>query len=717
MPIIGRLEGASSLEVKRARNWLGWLALCLTGSALVAAPIITVEPLPALTQARTILIHGSTAPHSELTVSLGGQTMILRLGDRSRFEIGPLELAEGQNVLVIIAKLDGETSRFTCTIAADRQAPPLRLDPPWDQGSPAVTSPQPQTIRGRTEPGCTVAIKLGEQQFDAVPAGQDGVFEVQLLGDLPDGVQPLVLVATDPAGNETRIERELAIDGTPPSLTLDPPLDQDFATALRTLALRGVAEPGARLRVRLNDEPKLLTSITDEGRFALLGLQLKPGPNDLVIEAVDAVGNQTFATRKVVYDTTSPDLYLASPLDQPVYRTATPALKVTGQAEAGAEVLLRTSAGLVRRVTADDQGRFDAGVLLLVEGTTDVVCTARDAAGNATMLRRWVAVDRQPPPIQLTSPGPLPYVETETLILAGRTEPGVLLVLRRGGDEERVVADERGAFMFDELKLQDGLNGLVLTATDGMGNARILPIDVLARLQPLWLRVTEPDEGWQSATPTRLALVTEADARLSATLDGQLLGPWHLSPPKQMAARADQSEDAIVAPAAMGPALADLAVAEDVPWRAALADLPELAPGPHVLVVEASSPSGLRTASVRRPFHVPGTPRSMVLWSEAGSQSTVRCQAFDDWEQPVADGTIIEVRAPQGWLIGDREVARLRTVHGEVQATLVSSGRGSGGVVLVSVGRLTESLRIGNRSEPYSSATSSPMMDPNGMRH
>ncbi len=419
-----------------------------------------------------------------------------------------------------------------------------------------------------------------------------------------------------------------------------------------------------------------------------------------MLEAVDALGNRNVLQRRVVLDSVGPELSLEPPLDAAVWHTSSPVLVVRGRTEPGATVTVDGLPGGPLRTTAGSDGQLEGLVALLPDESLPLTVTAQDDAGNVTVAHRWVAMDRQPPAIQLTEPGPLPYVEQSPLRLAGRTEPGTLLVLRHSEVEQRTVAGVNGAFVFETVEVADGRNGMVLTATDALGNTRLVPIDVYARLSPLWLQVTEPEQGWQSAAPARLALVAEADATLQATLDGQPLQDWTLAPPVAAYDGPTVRNPAVtVYPTGVPRPSVDQPPAElsdDPPWRAALVALPALTPGPHQLVVEAVSPTGLRHARISRSIHVPGVPRTVLVWSaeRRGDGVLVTAQALDAWDLPVADGTPVEFRAPAGWLIDGREAVAVPTVRGEVKAVLQPVRWPRRGVALVSVGRVTESVRL-----------------------
>lgn len=84
---------------------------------------------------------------------------------------------------------------------------------------------------------------------------------------------------------------DLIHDDEPPLLAVDleegPPVAQD------RLLVRGTVEPGARIYYRNQNIP-----VAEAGEFEI-GLELSPGPNAIVIEAVDRAGNTSYFSRTI----------------------------------------------------------------------------------------------------------------------------------------------------------------------------------------------------------------------------------------------------------------------------------------------------------------------------------------------------------------------------------------------------------------------------------
>jgi len=79
-------------------------------------------------------------------------------------------------------------------------------------------------------------------------------------------------------------------DDKPPTLTVDLPRE---VTGVRTLVVRGVTEPGSEVIVANSPVP-----VSADGRFEHT-VELKPGMNMIVVEAVDGAGNSAYRSQYV----------------------------------------------------------------------------------------------------------------------------------------------------------------------------------------------------------------------------------------------------------------------------------------------------------------------------------------------------------------------------------------------------------------------------------
>ena len=138
--------------------------------------------------------------------------------------------------------------------------------------------------------------------------------------------------------------------------------------------------------------------------------------------------------------------------------------------------------------------RYDITFSLLPDAVYNIMVRATDRAGNVGLLDfPGVILDTHPPTIELDS-APPNATNVPTLHLAGSTEPGATI---RVGNLV-VHSDALGGFAFD-YPLTEGMNGLVLQATDRVGNTNEMMLAVLLDTIPPTLVITSPEDGTRSS--------------------------------------------------------------------------------------------------------------------------------------------------------------------------------------------------------------------------
>lgn len=315
-----------------------------------------------------------------------------------------------------------------------------------------------------------------EQQWTAMFPGME------------QGQHTVFFEAIDVSGNIANTTISFFIDAIIPELEVIYPEDGDVTRVL-TLVVQGTYQDGvseiSEIVVNVNGEPISTTTGVINNPVTLT-----EGVNTVTVTATDKAGNTAVVLRTVTLDTYAPTLYVYTPLDDLV--TSTRILTVDGLSEAGTLVTIEQVVGddvkSSTSVTADDEGIFET-VLVLEEGLQHIIVTAKDAAENVRSEIRKVTLDTTPPSLFIDNPPQNSFVN----------EPSVEVVGHIGDDPEGVIiringleVAHSGVFNKD-VPLAEGLNTIIVTATDLVMNVATRTINVTRDTIPPELVVDNPD--------------------------------------------------------------------------------------------------------------------------------------------------------------------------------------------------------------------------------
>ncbi|MCK4970466.1 MAG: hypothetical protein KAS77_08065, partial [Thermoplasmata archaeon] len=205
------------------------------------------------------------------------------------------------------------------------------------------------------------------------------------------------------------------------------------------------------------------------------------GPNVIKVEARDLAGNARLILRNVTLDTNPPPLYIDAPPDH--YLTNDPMLTVLGRSEPGATI----SVGPYNTTVGSD-----GGVSLEVEldeGSNLLEVTARDPAGNPSIVFRTVRLDTTPPSVTIDEPEEGLLTKDDQVKVAGMVEEEEGLKLSVGGN---FVLPVGGAYE-STVGLVEGINLIIVVAIDAAGNEAEVNVTVIRRTQPPLLEITRPE--------------------------------------------------------------------------------------------------------------------------------------------------------------------------------------------------------------------------------
>jgi hypothetical protein len=304
--------------------------------------------------------------------------------DGTRDKVGPLAVGEYYWRVSALDQfgLPGARSpvhRFR--VAPDDTPPFLKIDDPADG---VIVRKAAVDVTGESEAGATLTLN-----GTPVPVGKDGRFAVAFTA--AEGANKLTLVATDPAGNETRRERTFTFTPDEASVVafdagVKAIAPRHFVTNNDVLSLSGRTTANANIEVR-DGAAVRASAIADSGGIFRLNVPVSGEGGKLAFAVIAPSGFTTIEEFEVTADRTPPEITLDEFLPQ---LTSEKDLRVAGTTEAGATLVLNG------KPVALTDGRFEATVAL-APGDNIIELTATDVAGNVTVDKSNVKLDADPP--------------------------------------------------------------------------------------------------------------------------------------------------------------------------------------------------------------------------------------------------------------------------------------------------------------------------------
>lgn len=165
-------------------------------------------------------------------------------------------------------------------------------------------------------------------------------------------------------------------EGLPPP----PPHFQAIPEATNSSFVRlvGFAQEGSTIKILLNEREEREVITNTQGDFSINQFPLEKGKNKISAIAVDKSGKESRRSEEltIIFDSEPPILEITSPKDQEEFFDKDKEIKVEGQTNEEASVMVNG-----KFVIVDSSGNFQI-TLELKEGENEITITAYDRAGN-----------------------------------------------------------------------------------------------------------------------------------------------------------------------------------------------------------------------------------------------------------------------------------------------------------------------------------------------
>jgi hypothetical protein len=339
--------------------------------------------------------------------------------------------------------LPGERSQvFRFTVAPDETPPYLKIESP---AADIFVREASVSVTGDSEPGAGVTIDGTAVEVDA-----DGSFEATI--EATAGANRVVVVATDPAGNQTRRDRSftympdaesvIAFDDTTRRIA---PLH--FLTNADVVSLGGTTTPNAEIEVRAGGAVRA-SAVTDGGGAFRLNVPLAADEERLDFAVIASSGFATTTEIAVTIDREPPEIVFDAILPR---LTAEGALQVAGRTEPDALLTLNG------RAIALADGRFDETVTL-APGENTVELIATDSVGNVRVEKSVVKLDQEPPLLVSSAAAPATNAGRRVLAVtvvaedsSGLAKAAPFVVVTASGDHTGYLRFNRAAKAYEAI--------------------------------------------------------------------------------------------------------------------------------------------------------------------------------------------------------------------------------------------------------------------------
>jgi len=386
-------------------------------------------------------VTGTAEASSLITVRTG--ELVIGLGTASidgKYSVTILKQKAGTKLMVTSTDVAGNTSEIKEVTIKDVTAP---LVPTVNEVTDKSIS-----VTGTAEAGSSITVKTGTTEIGTGTTTNEGKYSVAILKQKAD--TSLSVTATDVSGNISLLKEVTVKDVTAPTL---PSVNEVTDTST---SVSGAAEVGSSITIKAGTLI-IGTGITsNEGKY-LVAIPKQKAGTKLTILATDAIGNPSEANEVTVIDVTAP-------IVPTVNEVTDKSISVTGTAEAGSSITVKTGTIGIGTGTTSNEGMFSL-VIPKQKADTKLTVTSTDQSGNISLVKEVTVKDVTTPIVPKVS-----EVTNKSTSVTGTAEAGSTVVVKSGNTTlGSDTATTEGMYNVAIANQQVGTI-LTVTSTDTAGN-------------------------------------------------------------------------------------------------------------------------------------------------------------------------------------------------------------------------------------------------------
>jgi hypothetical protein len=388
----------------------------------------------------------------------------------------------------VVTNAEGRQTEATVYFIRDTVPPKVTIDSPTDG---FITSNPEITIMGTVD-DLEALVRLGWYGPE-IPL-VDGVFTGTVT--LQEGSNNVAVTARDLAGNDVYVSRMVILDAKPPQINVTYPAE-GLTVNTSTLIVTGsiIDENLKEVKVSVNGSQPQALALTGANFSGVVNLG--PGQNTLVFDAVDKAGNSTNVTRSVLLDVGVPAVIITTPLSKVLVSGV---INVTVEASDTASGITSVTLfvdGQARSTQNQAPYNFTLDTSALTSGLHTITARAMDGAGNQVETSVDVTVDNTSPTVDIVAPASGTAVSglITVSVEAGDSISGVVSITLYVDNQPLFTLKEPPySFSVDTSGIASGSHTLTARAIDRGGNQGETSIPIMV-VEDVRIEITLPANG------------------------------------------------------------------------------------------------------------------------------------------------------------------------------------------------------------------------------
>ncbi|MCK4968919.1 MAG: hypothetical protein KAS77_00265, partial [Thermoplasmata archaeon] len=386
----------------------------------------------------------------------------------------------------------GMHANITITnVTVDTQAPNLTLIQPIPN---IITNQSQLTVLGTTDPD-VISLTLNGEALDSY----GGTFNKAI--QLNEGMNNIIIIATDYAGNIANATRQIILDSIQPIMVVKHPINELYTNEI-TVQMGGITDREG-VTMTIDGEP---VPIQTDGTWTHT-VSLFNGWNFILIDAVDIALNHRMVTHKIFYDPDPPRINVFEPAENAVINSSV--FNIMGSTDPDVNNAQIRVNGIWIGL---ENSAFNTEFTLLVEGATELEFYAKDWAGNEATIYVPIVIDTTAPTIEELLPIDGEIVKEHVINVTGSTEEDATVYVN--GHYVSLV----GGDFVEQVNLDEGDNYINILVNDVAGNYRRIILNVTRDTIPPILIINGLENGTLTTTDSEMTINGSTEQGAFATI-------------------------------------------------------------------------------------------------------------------------------------------------------------------------------------------------------